>query len=143
MEDVKHDHFYEGLCESLQTQLAHKMVRDHLSKYNDLLLATHKLEKRKEIKDTWQQMWKEGNTIYPSCKLKGVIAKAITMAKENELDEESKCEDNTGALVIQVPEKMDPEFIIHYAQAIKLFSEQTRRWFACGSKEHLVLGLSK
>ena len=64
MEDVKRDHFYEGLHESLQTQLAHKMERDHLSTYNDLLLATCKLEKRKEIKDTQQQLWKEGNAIY-------------------------------------------------------------------------------
>ena len=44
--------------------------------------------------------------------MKGGIAKAITMAEENELDEDSKPESNTGALVIQVPEKMDPEFII-------------------------------
>ena len=138
MEDVKRDCFYEGLCELLQTQLAHKMERDHLSTYDDLLLAAHELEKRKEIKDMWQWLWKKGNTIYPSHKLKGGIAKAITMARENELDKDSETEDDTGISVIQVPDKMDPEFIIRYAQAIELFSEQTRRCFACGSKEHLV-----
>ena len=34
------------------------------------------------------------------------------MAKENELDEDSKPENNTGISVVQVPEKMDPEFVI-------------------------------
>ena len=81
MEDVKRDCFYEGLHESLQTQLAHKMERDHLSTYDELLLAACELEKRREIKDAQQHLWKEGNALYPSHKLKGGIAKSMTMAK--------------------------------------------------------------
>ena len=62
----------------------------------------------------------------------------MAMAKERELDEYSEPNDDTGVSVIQVPDKMDPEFVIRYAQAVELFSEHTRRCFACGSKEHLV-----
>ena len=34
------------------------------------------------------------------------------MAIENEPDEDSEPENDTGTSVIQVPDKMDPEFII-------------------------------
>ena len=60
------------------------------------------------------------------------------MAEDSEVDGDSKSKNDTSGLVMQVPEKMDPELTIRYAQAIELFSEQTRKCFACGSEEHLV-----
>ena len=62
----------------------------------------------------------------------------MAMAKESESEEDSGPKDDTGVLVIQVLDKVDPEFVIRYAQAVELFSEHTRRCFACGSKKHLV-----
>ena len=62
----------------------------------------------------------------------------MAMAKEREVEEDSGSKDDTGVSVIQVLDKVDPEFVIRYAQAIELFSEHMRRCFACGSEEHLV-----
>ena len=83
-------------------------------------------------------MWKEGNTLYPGHRLKGGVAKTMAMVEETELVGDFEPEGDTGVLVMPVLDETDPEYVIRYAQAVKLFSEHTRRCFACGSEEHLV-----
>ena len=82
VEEMKQDHFYEGLNPDYQCMLAHKVDGKHPTSYSDLLLASQKLEKWAEARDpllpktttlgglnaTWPQM--SGN-LFPSMKLKG------------------------------------------------------------------------
>ena len=50
MEEMKHDHFYEGSKAEYWQMLAYKGDGEHLASYSDLLLATWKLERWAEAR---------------------------------------------------------------------------------------------
>ena len=82
VEEVKWDHFYEGLSPEYQWMLAHKVNGENPALYLKLLLAAWKLERWAEARDTLLQ--KKPTTgslnitcfhsqwnLFPSRKLKG------------------------------------------------------------------------
>ena len=82
MEEMKHDHFYEGLNPEYQQMMAHKVDGENPAGYSDLILATGKLERREEARNplspkttvTSGQNALHSQTpgnLFPSCKLKG------------------------------------------------------------------------
>ena len=52
VEEMKHDHFYEGLNPKYQHMLTHKVDGENPAGYSDLLLAAWKLEKRTEARNS-------------------------------------------------------------------------------------------
>ena len=51
LEEMKWDHFYEGLNLRYQHMLAHKVDGEHPTSYSNLLLAVWKLERQAEARD--------------------------------------------------------------------------------------------
>ena len=82
MEEMKRDHFHEGLNPKYQCMLAHKVDSRHPASYSDLLLAVWKLERWAEAKDpllpkptttggTSITCPQASGSLFPSGKLKG------------------------------------------------------------------------
>ena len=82
VQEVKWDHFYEGLSPKHQCMLGHKVNGENLVTYSKLLLAAQKLERQAEARDPLLQKTtaagssnvthshSQGN-LFPSRKLKG------------------------------------------------------------------------
>ena len=98
-EEMKQDHFYEGLNSKYQQKLAHKVDGKTLAGYSDLLLAMRKLESRTEAMELLSQKTtvtsvlnmihsQTSVNLFSSCKLKGnctLTARAANISS-NEVD---------------------------------------------------------
>ena len=51
IEEMKEDHFYEGLNPKYRWMLAHKVDDEHPTRYSNLFLAAQKLERQAEARD--------------------------------------------------------------------------------------------
>ena len=60
IEEMKWDHFYEGLNPEYQWLLVHKVDREHSTGYSDLLLAAQKLERQAEVRDPYSWRLPQG-----------------------------------------------------------------------------------
>ena len=68
IEEMKWDHFYEGLSPKYQDMLVHKVHGKHPTNYSDLLFAAEKLEKQAEARDfmlTKTTMTEGSNVTWP------------------------------------------------------------------------------
>ena len=143
--------------------LAHKVDGKHPTIYFDLLLAAQKLQRWAEARDpllpkttttggpnvTWPQT--SGN-LFPSRKLKGnhtfMSGSAIVKSIGTEGDSSVKPEGEEEA---ESSDGEDPEtlsgidgadqligYIIHFANAVKLYQRKNWNYFRCVSPDHLV-----
>ena len=102
MEEMKQDHFYEGLSPKYRQMLAHKVYGKSSAGYSDLLLAVQKLERSMEARDPLPPKTavtsglnvthsQTSGSLFPSCKLKGnhtFTTWAVTIGS-NEVEEDS------------------------------------------------------
>ena len=163
IEEMKWDCFYKGLNPKYWQMLVHKDDGKHLIKYSNLLLADQKLKKWAEARDclllnitmtgglniTHSQI--SGN-LFPSQKLKGshtfTIWSAMVESNEAEEDSSMKAEQEVG---VESSAKEDAGtssgvggtdqsvgYIVHFANAVKLYQRKNPNCFRCGSSDHLM-----
>ena len=168
MEEMKWDHFYEGLNAEYWCMLAHKVDGEDPPIYSNLLLAAQKLERWAEARDTllpeattmggsnvtWPQT--SGN-LFPSRKLKGnhtFTAQSATVKSigtEGGLSVKSEGEEEAESSDGEDPETLSGiggadqpiSYIICFAKAVELYQRKNQNCFGCGSPDHLVKDFPK
>ena len=160
---MKWDHFYEGLNPKYQHILAHKVDGKHPASYSNLLLVAWKLERHAEVRDpllpkttiTWgsnvTQLQTPGN-LFPSRKLMGnctITAWSTTVEStkaeedlsikpERDEEAESSAEEDTETLCGVGGADQLVGYIVHFANAVKLYQRKIWNCFRCGSPDHLI-----
>ena len=163
VEEMKWDHFYEGLNPEYWCMLAHNMDGKHPASYSYMLLAGQKLERWAEARDLLfpkttsmggsnvTQPQTSGN-LFPSRKLKGnhtfTAWSAIVESIGAEEDSSVKPEGEEEAVLLG---EEDPEtssgvggadqsasYIIHFANAVKLYQRKNQNYLGCGRPDHLI-----
>ena len=162
VEEMKHDCLYGGLNPNYQWMLAHKVDGENPAGYSDLLLVTHKLERKAEARSPLSPKKAVTNgsnaihsqtprNLFPSHKLEGnhtFTTQAVTIWNtEGEADSgaEQEGEGEMESLAdkeVKVSGRVEGpdqpmEYIIHFAKAVKLYQQQIRSCFGCGSSNHL------
>ena len=163
MEEMKCDHFYEGLNPKYQSMLVHKVDGENPAGYSNLLLATWKLERRAVAMDHLPQNTAATNgsnaihsqtpgNIFPLHKLKGnhtFTTWAVTVENaKGEADSGSKQggEGETEPLADKEAEAsgraegtdQSIEYIVCFTKVVEHYQQQTRSCFRCGSPNHLI-----
>ena len=163
VEEVKQDHFYEGLNPKYWQMLAHKVNGENPVTYSELLLAALKLKRQAEarhpllLKTTTTgssnvtHSHSQGN-LFLSRKLKGshtftAQSAAVEDPETEEVsgpkpdgDKEAKCsaEEDTGMSgeVGSIDQSLG--YIVQVANAVELYQKKNCNCFGCGSPDHLV-----
>ena len=143
--------------------LAHKVDGEHPSSYSNLLLTAQKLEKWPEARDPLlpkttttgglniTQPQTLGN-LFPSRKLKSnhTFMAQSTIVENIEAEEDLSVKPE-GEEEAESSDGEDPEtsngiggvdqpvsYVIHFANAVKLYQKKNQNCFGCGSPDHLM-----
>ena len=168
MEEMKHDHFYEGLNLEYQQMLAHKVDGEHQASYSNLLLARQKLERRAKARDPLPQKMAltSGNkhdafpqaSEFPSCKLKDnhTFATWAAAVGNDEAEEVSSVKQEEGEGEMEPSAEKDVEvsdgvgemdqtveYIIYFAKVVELYQMKNKNCFGCGSTDHIIWNFPK
>ena len=163
VEEMKWDHFYEGLNPKYQHILAYKVDGKHPISYSDLILAAWKLERWAEPRDslllkttttgglnvTWPQTLAN---LFPSRKLKGnhtftaqsaiveSIKAQVDLSIKPEGEEETECSHEEDPEILRGIGGADQlvGYIIHFTNVVKLYQSKNWNCFRCGSPDHFV-----
>ena len=163
IKEMKWYHFYEDLNPEYWWMLAHKVDDKHPARYSNLLLAAWKLERHEEARDpllpktiptgeanvTYSQTL--GN-LFPSQKLKascdftaqsamvegnGAAEDSGTKAEEEE-EAKSLGGENPVTSSRAVGADQSVGYIVHFANAVKMYQRKNWNCFRCGSPDHLM-----
>ena len=142
--------------------LAHKVDVENPAGYSDLLLATHKLDRRTEAREPLPQKTTVASgsnatcsqapgNLFPLHRLKGnctFAAQAVAIGNdEGEADSSAKQEEgNKESLAHEEDEAsyraggtdQHMEYVICFAKAVKLYQQKNRSCFGCRSPNHLM-----
>ena len=159
IEEMKQDHFYEGLNPKYWHILAHTVDGEHLTGYSNLLLEAQKLERWAEARDpqipkttttgrvTITHSQTPGN-LFPSQKLKG--SHTFTTVESNkaeedsgmkpEWEEEAECSAGEDAETSNGVGGMDQSvgYIVCFANMVELYQRKNQNCFRCSSPDHLM-----
>ena len=163
VEEVKQDHFSDGLSPEYWQMLAHKVDGENPVFYSKLFLTAQKLERWAEARDPLlpnitiarslnvAHSHSQGN-LFPSRKLKGsctftaqsVVADDRETEEDSgpkpnrEMEAESSAEVDMGMLV-EIGD-VDPflGYIMWFAIAVELYQKKNHNCFRCGSPDYLV-----
>ena len=160
---MKHDCFYEGLNPKYQQMLPHKVDGEYPASYSSLLLAAQKLERWAEARDPLPSKTatagrlnathsQTSGNLCSSQKLKGnhtFTAQSATVG--NNKAEEDPCvkPEREGEAESSAGEDLETSsevgrtnqsvgYIIHYANAVKLYPKKNQNCFRCGSSDHFM-----
>ena len=163
VEEVKWDHFYEGLNSEYLQMLPHKVDGESPVTYSELLLAAQKWERQVEAKDPLLPKTtttrgsnitcshSQGN-LFPSRKLKG----SHTFTAQSAVVEDCQTEEDSGPKPDEEKEaKFSAEedtglsgkfgsadqslgYIVQFANAVELYQKRNHDCFGCGRLDYLV-----